>query len=227
MTDRFDDLTRAMAKPASRRSALKVIGATMAAADGAVVLRPFQSEAVTCPAGSPVCGQGCCPKGGTCVDPTNSCCCPKGATPCGTNCCASGVACIDRTRGLCGCPAGTTPCGTGANLTCCPAGQACSPTSNCPTAVSFNTATACISGTTTTTTASICSTAGDLCGPQPPPCPNNPTCSCVTRAGSGAPVCGDSTQLSAGCTTDADCTSGSVCIHTSCGNFCIVECGGG
>src|SRR5215218_3856101 len=111
MSERFDELTQKMAQPTSRRGALKVLGATVTAAVGAAVLRPFRGSAVTCPSGSAVCGQGCCPSGGTCSDSASSCCCPKGWTPCGPSCCKSGIACVNRTTGLCGCPAGTTPCG--------------------------------------------------------------------------------------------------------------------
>src|SRR6266542_6403382 len=166
MTEPFDDLARAMSRRSSRRGALKIFGATAAATAGAMLLKPFRGGAVTCPAGSQFCGQGCCLNGGTCSDPASSCCCPKGTAPCGRTCCQSGVACIDRTNGLCGCPAGTTPCGTGANLTCCPAGQACRP--GCPSASSFNTASACVSGTTSTSTST--STSTTVCTPSGGPC---------------------------------------------------------
>src|SRR5438270_13380395 len=98
-----------MAGPTSRRGALKLLGATALAAAGAVVLLPFQGGAVTCPAGSPVCGQGCCPQGGPCTDPASSGCCRKGVTPCGPSCCQIRIACVDASRRLCGCPAGPPP----------------------------------------------------------------------------------------------------------------------
>src|SRR4051812_4830207 len=78
-----------------------------------------------CASGAAKCGDFCCRSGDTCSDPAGGCCCPKGSTPCGRSCCKSGVACVDRANSICGCPSGTTPCGSGANLTCCPAGQAC------------------------------------------------------------------------------------------------------
>jgi hypothetical protein len=124
MSRRFDDLSRAMAGPLPRRGALKVLGATLAAAVGAVFVRPIRGAAA-CPAGQVQCGGGCC--SGTCsyFTATSGCCCEAGLTPCGTSCCKAGVACIDRARGRCGCPAGYTRCGTGDSLRCCPRGTRC------------------------------------------------------------------------------------------------------
>lgn len=147
----FDELSRALARPRNRRTALKAIGASVGATVGAVLLRPFRAEAA-CPTGTTSCGPTCCSGGaacldastgkcgcaagfaacgagcckGTCTDPATSCCCEKGTTPCGAACCQKGVACYDASTSLCGCPAGTTPCAQGGVLTCAPGGQTCS-----------------------------------------------------------------------------------------------------
>jgi hypothetical protein len=124
MADSFDELSRAMASPRSRRGVMKMMMTAAAGATAAAVLRPFRAEAV-CPAGAPVCGSGCCQARESCSDPSTVCCCPSGTTPCGKSCCRNGVACVDRARGICGCPPGTTPCGNATNLNCCAAGKAC------------------------------------------------------------------------------------------------------
>ncbi|GEM_PF-2583424 len=193
MSERFDDLTRAVGASPSRRRVLKMFGAAAIGAVGAVVLRPFQGNAVTCPAGSAICGQGCCPKGGSCTDAASSCCCPKGTTPCGPSCCQTGVACVDADRGLCGCPAKTTPCGSGAGLTCCAAGQACSP--GCPNASSFGTATACVSGLPCIAPGASCAAGSTCCGAGN---------SCINN------ICQSSTcgAFNGSCANDSDCCSG-------------------
>jgi hypothetical protein len=151
MSERFDDLSRAMAEPQSRRGVLKVFGGAALAAAAATMLKPFRGDAVVqCSPGLAACGDGCCPAGQACLNASNgtcgcpsgttacganccsgtssdasTCCCPSGTTPCGIRCCASGVACIDKANGVCGCPSGHTSCGSVANRTCCPAGVAC------------------------------------------------------------------------------------------------------
>jgi hypothetical protein len=155
MSRRFDDLSRTLAGPTSRRGALKLMGAAAAAATAGVVLRPFQAQA-SCTAGTTPCGTTCCPGGVACRDFKNSicgcspgfaacgttccqnqgdfcafiggkcaACCPAGTTPCGRACCASGSACVNRSTATCGCPAGTIACGTGPGRACCPAGAPC------------------------------------------------------------------------------------------------------
>ncbi len=126
MTERFDDFTRTMAAPHSRRSVLKAVGVAAVGATAATILKPFRGQAtVGCPTGAPACGQGCCQKGETCSNPSTGCCCPAGTTPCGDTCCSKGIACVDSGAGICGCPARTTPCGSAGNLTCCGTGKAC------------------------------------------------------------------------------------------------------
>jgi hypothetical protein len=155
MNERFDRLSRTLAASTSRRGALKMIGASLAGAAAATVLRPTQGHAV-CAAGQSVCGPTCCSAGVACLDPTNgicgcppgraSCgagccpnkgdfcafisgpcaaCCPKGTTPCGRACCPAGVACLSASTATCGCPPNTILCGEGPSASCCPAGQPC------------------------------------------------------------------------------------------------------
>jgi hypothetical protein len=208
VSERFDDLTRAMAAPHSRRGVLKMFGVAAAGAVAATVLKPFRASAGPAP---------------TCSGPMNvgASPCAAGTTPCGPCCCKAGIACHDKTNGVCGCPAGTTPCG----LACCKGGTACADrsTSTCATA-----AVACVDGSTPhgTRCGSVCSTAGDMCtnfidcGPHPG------DCSCVQRA-NGQPFCtnGNTCETTGDiCETDADCPAiGCRAAAT----VCIRGCGGG
>ena len=134
MSDRFESLSKKLAVPMPRRRALRVMGATVAAAAGAAVIgtRRGDADGGVCAAGEQACGPTCCTKGHFCgfQDASTGCCCPKGSTPCGKSCCTKGVACLSAQQEVCGCQAGTTPCGDASNITCCPAGTAC--TSGCP-----------------------------------------------------------------------------------------------
>jgi hypothetical protein len=218
MSDSFESLSRSMAQPTSRRGVLKMMGGALVAGAAATVLKPFRADAV-CPAGAPSCGSGCCAKGETCSDPSSTCCCPKGTTPCGTSCCNAGVSCANRATGLCGCPAGYTPCGSGTNLTCCPAGQACS--SGCPTATSL------ASRSVAKTCGVTCPAPSDIC--SIPPCAANSNCVCF-----GGGICGDVRGLvcvqSPLCGPNGECASGFVCILSGdcCGphgpNLCVPRC---
>ncbi len=161
--DRFEALTRYVAKRSSRRALLKGMAGAVAAGVGAAVLKPFRGEAATvCPAGTGVCGTACCPAGGGCANASASCCCDKGQTPCNLACCKSGVACADHANSVCGCPAGTTPCGSGTSLKCCQGGTACSPTNEtCQPVANFQ------------TTAKTC---GPGCKPAFAPCTSDAEC---------------------------------------------------
>jgi hypothetical protein len=137
MSERFDNLSKAMAGPMPRRRALRLMGASLAAGAAAVVVRPFRGDAVGgCGVGEQTCGNFCCKKGTFCSTPSpgDECCCPKGSTPCGVRCCAAGVACYNSAQGVCGCRPGTTPCvaRTTSQVRCCAAGVACTPNSTCP-----------------------------------------------------------------------------------------------
>jgi len=123
MSERFEDISRALARPMARRGALRMVGATLAAGVAAVVVKPMTADAAVCTSGQTVCGRKCCDAGSACTKP--GCCCPRGTASCGNKCCAHGVGCVDARHSICGCQPGTTPCGTGRNLRCCPAGSSC------------------------------------------------------------------------------------------------------
>lgn len=249
MTQRFDELSRAMAGSTSRRSMLKLFGVAAVSATAATVLKPFRADA-TCTAGQTPCGTGCCPAGlsclkpstvtcgcpagqvkcgsgasacctGTCSDPATNCCCAAGTTPCGSSCCKGGVACIDRTNGLCGCPSGYASCGTAANRTCCPAGKACGDP-------------ACVSPTTLGSKVKTCAT--QACNTCTAACQNatdcmssGGSCNCWQKAdqtgcfcGVFVGTCGETALCPNGQT---DCPTGQTCIGTCCGNICAPPCG--
>jgi hypothetical protein len=136
MSERFEDLTRRLAKPLPRRRALRMFGAATLAGVAAAVVRPLRGDAQpqSCPSGTKECATPalCCSPGQTCTQASGiACCCPAGATPCGLTCCEAGVACLDRNRGFCGCPAGTTRCGPVGSHSCCPAATGCSDLAAC------------------------------------------------------------------------------------------------
>jgi hypothetical protein len=163
----FDQLSRKLAQPMSRRGVFKALGVAAGGAVAATVFKPFHASAVSCPSGFTPCGGTCCNPGVACADAANSrcgcpagtqvcgfscckgtcsnagasCCCAAGTTPCGAACCNKGIACVDASNSVCGCPAGYTPCGPPNALTCCQAGQAC--TSGCPPVGVFSNDTAC------------------------------------------------------------------------------------
>jgi hypothetical protein len=146
MSERFDDLSKAMAGSTSRRSLIKLLGAAAGTAVAATVVKPFRGYAVDsvvcsgpttashipCAAGTTPCNQCCCKKGIACVDETKSTCgCPAGTTHCGNACCAAGVACKNRTTSTCSGPTsaclqqGQVPCGNICCTPCTAAGQHC------------------------------------------------------------------------------------------------------
>jgi hypothetical protein len=210
MSERFDDLTRAMAAPHSRRGVLRMFGVAAAGAAAATVLKPFRASAVPAP---------------SCSGPTNvgASPCAAGTTPCGPCCCKAGIACLNRARGVCGCPSGTTPCGTA----CCKSGVACKSgaQSTCAGAVAV-----CVDGSTPCGTrcgaCSVCSTAGDLCSNFIDCGPNPGDCSCVQRA-NGQFFCTNGNTCHDGgsdiCETDADCPANG-CNPAF--TVCIRGCGG-
>jgi hypothetical protein len=181
MSQHFDDLSRAMAGPHSRRSMLKLLGGTAVAAVGATVLKPFRADAAAC--------------GG----PTNVPC-GKGTTPCGPCCCQAGVQCVNRSTGQCGCPAGTTQCGN----TCCKAGVACKDpktgTCNGASAACLNGTAACASGCCNPGIPCInnvcgCPSGQKPCGGVCASCPTNggqcsgQTCVCSTGTTNNSGTC--------------------------------------
>ena len=175
MSERFDDLSRNLAGSTSRRGVLKMLGAAVAGATAATVLRPFQASGLlaACGAGTTPCGTSCCPAGVACVDPnTNRCGCAAGRASCGTHCCPNkGDFCAFTTPGGCDacCPKGTTGC----DRFCCDAGVACArdglgtKVCGCPAGT-----TPCISSANSTLR---CCPAGEACPADPSGCPQAPT----------------------------------------------------
>ncbi len=239
MSERFDDFSRAMATPRSRRSVLKMFGMAAGGAAVATVLRPFRGSASV-----------------TCSGPTNvgASPCAAGTTPCGPCCCERGIACLDAANGVCGCPVRTTPCGSA----CCKTGTACADpsSSRCATA-----AVACTQGQVAC--GATCCSAGQLCNNGAcvtPPCPSSvcagqpntcaevgsnscgSQCFCiVTTEGCNACVDNALTNKLCGptCTATSDCASGQVCVQNTLGvgglgccggtqaGFCATVCGSG
>lgn len=214
MSPRFDDLSRELARPTSRRGVLKLIGGAAAAATAATVLRPFRAQA-SC---AVPCGSTCCAAGQTCSDAATGCCCASGTTPCGTSCCKSGVACVNASTGLCGCPSGYTQCGRGTSMTCCPSGKACGSAGCVPASdlTTKSTAKTCSAPLTCLNVQNGCESAGN--------CNGNGGCFCYQTAEGGS-ICQASTNCANNCTRSADCPSGQVCIVNTCcgGGICVSD----
>jgi hypothetical protein len=196
----FDELSRRLASPLSRRGVFKAAGLAAGGAVAATLLKPFRASAATgCERdvgpGATACGDLCCVAGTTCLDPsTGRCSCPGGTQTCGQGCC--GATCSQASTNCC-CPAGTTPCGT----QCCNGGIACLSASKsicgCPSGK-----TPCGSAANLT-----CCPAGTACG--------NARCQPVANFTTGAACC---TGYQAPCTSGAQCCSG-VCSSSK-GNRC-------
>jgi hypothetical protein len=237
MSERFDDMSKAMAGAHSRRSVLKILGGAAGAAVAATVLKPFRGDAI------PV----------TCTGPTNvgPSPCAAGKTPCGPCCCKAGIACVDASRGVCGCPSGTTPCGSA----CCQKGTACANPSTSTCAVAAVSCTegqtacdktccatgqSCVGGTCSTCASSVCAGKGNSCNSLTGIlCPNNADCACVTTT-EGCQACVNLVILCSGiaCTSSSTCAAGSVCVANPGGassagccdtanNFCTPLCSTG
>lgn len=213
----FDELSRALARPRSRRTALKAIGVSVAAGVGAVIVKPFRADAA-CPAGTTACGQYCCSAGttcvnrstgkcgcasgytacgkgcckGTCTDPANSCCCEAGTTPCGSACCRKGVECYDKSQSVCGCPSGTTPCAHNNVLMCAPAGVSCD--SSGPFSVPNTRVKNCL---TCGRFLDSCTSNSDCCSNVCNPHKNGGACACSSDndCPSGVPYCDPQTRF--------------------------------
>src|SRR5713101_813959 len=200
---KFDELTKSLATPTSRRQAIKTLAAS---AFGSILafsgLDRVFARTGHCPPGLTLCH-------GKCVNTKTD---PKNCGVCGTVC-VSGL-CVN---GLC-CPPGTINCnnsccdGTCINgTTCCPAKQACGSIC-CPSGM------ICQNGQCVTPP--ICTSTG--CATV---CLNNSSCFCVTTTEGVScvqPICTFVT-----CTTSADCPSGQVCFTQGCcggGSFCVPLC---
>jgi len=220
---RFDELTKALSTPTSRRQALKTFTATTLAgilslssldkvfakhctANGhkcrsskdccSGLCDPTTSTCV-CPP-SPACNSECpCPSDSTCINGT---CCPN-QLACGSVCCSGGTCC---SFGVC--------CGLGtictSNGTCCPTSQLCPNGSCCPTG------TTCLSNNTC---ARPCSSTGDClssCGGAG---------ACVPDTDGVHSYCTSIGNSHPSCISDINCPQGDFC-STIGGNVCLPAC---
>jgi len=110
----FDDVSRAIGSPVSRRKMLGMVGGTLGGAILASLgLRGAAfGQKTSCPKGETACGTTCCKSTQVCVD---GICCPHGNVNCNGKCC-SGTC----TEGVC-CGKNTTYCAG----VCCAAGIVC------------------------------------------------------------------------------------------------------
>jgi hypothetical protein len=73
-TERFDDLTKALATSTSRRAAFKTIAATIVGSIlGLGGIGTASAAGVKCPRGSHPCGPNCCPNGTSCCPKSGVC----------------------------------------------------------------------------------------------------------------------------------------------------------
>lgn len=128
--DRFDELSKALAKTTTRRQAVKVVGATaLAGALSLVGAREAGAQGRCKKNGSPCrtdyecCSFFCPPGTGRCACPPGAQICPKRAGRPTERCvfCGSGQE-LDPDTCECVCGEGTTPCG---DFECCTAEQEC------------------------------------------------------------------------------------------------------
>jgi hypothetical protein len=220
--ERFDALTRSLAKPVSRRQVLKVL---MASTVGALLVRQGAGGAWAEKGGNSDCAHWCnahfagedrgdCKSDaahgkGLCHSP----CGPGGGggTLCGgpgydsTTCCTSGQNCVDGT--CASCPPGSALC----NGSCCP--------------LRANTTASCVNGTCTySCTAGRVMVANGTCAL---PCTTRNSCAgagclCGTDS-SGANYCMSGIGIGGTCITtdsDADCPLGEVCGFGACFHAC-------
>ncbi len=86
----LDTISRTLASPIPRRSAVKLIAGGIGAAAAAFFSgREARAE---CKKNEIVCGQSCCPHGHVCTSP--GVCCPPGHV-CGNLCCPTGNSCVE------------------------------------------------------------------------------------------------------------------------------------
>jgi hypothetical protein len=134
MSTLFDDVSRIIASPISRRQAFRMVSGAV----GGVVLTSLGlgSASRTWAAAGVACGDGHCPPGLTCCSPqgANPICCPSNYTCCGPSpggqgnafCCAPGCTCCPvQGQGNAICCSGRFSSGK------CPTGKSCTGSSGC------------------------------------------------------------------------------------------------
>jgi hypothetical protein len=192
--NRFDNLARTLAEPATRRTALAIAGRTIAAALGLTATRriilPDGADAASCRA-----------LGGTCS--SNASCC-------------SGVCDPKDSRGRrrCGCSEGEKRCGN----QCIPLDQCCG---TCPDSPDGCGLAACIDGAcgfvqkcTSADPCAVATCSNGVCGATEPACPG---CSGCFGDSAGNAVCmhssGFVTDCYSPCSVDSDCDPGWYCLN--------------
>ncbi len=134
MSALFDDVSRILAGPSSRRQAFRLVGGALGGAVlttlglgraslgwGALVGNSQASDlGVTCPTGQKVCGSGFFRK---CCSSTQHCC----VNNLGAKCCNTRYCLINCCQSVCCDGKGPCCCSEPANCFCCPLGKTCGP----------------------------------------------------------------------------------------------------
>jgi len=234
---RFDELTKRLVTPITRRQAFKTL---MAAAMSGLIIRSGGGKAFAQKGANGACPQFCnqqfgpgsargkcmsdaAQEGGLCYQcgpGSNSC----GLSACNGVCCAQGASC---SNGACACPAGQAVCGAG-SARCFGVGTCTDLTTiqNCGSC--GNTCTAdqiCTNGTCQSSSPNP-ECAGKGCGSLNLMCNNNPFCVCTTIFGGAGGMCMSATVSCSAlrtCPTGSECNAGELClINTCCGvNVCV------
>jgi len=202
----FDEFTKSLATPTSRRQALKRLAAGTFGSILALSGLGTAFAKTKCPPGLTDCG-------GKCVDTKKD---PNNCGVCGTKC-KSGL-CVN---GLC-CPPGANQCGNSCcSFTCCP-GNVCTDTQNdkknCGSCGNV-----CPSGDICKNGQCVKPTCSPVTCAPPSGCNNNPNCSCFHTAEGG--VACTQEGFCNGCTSSSSCPPGQVCVvNTCCGSACLALC---
>ena len=132
---RFDDLTRALAGPGSRRSLLTTMGASLAAFVGTALGRspveaaPFKACKIGCSSFNRQAKVACEKACRECAGNIDAVCADEGPFgPVGFTCCPEGTFCVG--DGVC-CAEGTEPCFGPGGVTCCGEGAVCDLSGTC------------------------------------------------------------------------------------------------
>jgi hypothetical protein len=238
---RFDELTRALARPTSRRQMLKVLGAAIFGGWAAARAAPrVLATSGTCATEGKSCAAEHCCQGLTCLqygsNATLKACCTNNLV-CGSKCCPALASC---SGGHCVCPAGLTACPNPAPFGMCVNTQ--TDVNNCGSCGTVcGTGIFCCGGVCTTCPAGgFCLGTTCVCPPQTLSCNGQCLCGCGptdTCDSCEAPVCPSGSTCISGVCYAATCqagvtgvfcgssvTSGCVCGVTTVGNpMCVTQ----
>jgi len=217
---RFDQLTKVLARSVSRRAALKAAVATtiggffVVRTRGIVAADECKCFGVKCNHDHQCCTSRCDPT-------TKQCVCPTGATLCNGVCTpnCSGGQVLNANTCQCACTSGTVLC-NGSCVSICPSGQTLNASScqcDCPTGKTKCGSSCCTGGQTCTTNQQCVSVECGTTCPANQQCGGRPSCRCFNTA-EGPCTCVEFFNASCGdpaCTTSADCPAGAVCLATT------------